>query len=133
MILLKHTQPNMIIADEGKHIRSIDDVYVPEHTDEEGNPIKIFSDKTCKDVIELMRQVIQDEKIGTGNGYNIEGFDMAAKTGTGEVSVGGSYGNDISTSNIMAAAPANDPKILVYYGFQSPATYVFDKTHYKIF
>ena len=78
-----------------------------------------------------MRQVIQDEKIGTGNGYNIEGFDMAAKTGTGEVSVGGSYGNDISTSNIMAAAPADDPKILVYYGFQSPATYVFDKTYYK--
>lgn len=101
------------------------------HTDDEGNPKRIFSEKTCDKVIELMRQVIQDEKIGTGNGYNIEGFDMAAKTGTGEVSVAGSYGNDISTSNIMAAAPANDPKILVYYGFQSPATYVFDKTHYK--
>lgn len=101
------------------------------HTDEDGNPQKIFSEETCDKVIELMRQVIQDQEIGTGNGYNIEGFDMAAKTGTGEVSVGGSYGNDISTSNIMAAAPANDPKILVYYGFQSPATYVFDKSSYK--
>ena len=101
------------------------------HTDEDGNPQQIFSEDTCEQVIELMRQVIQDEKIGTGNGYNIEGFDMAAKTGTGEVSIGGSYGNDISTSNIMAAAPADDPKILVYYGFQSSATYVFDKSFYK--
>ena len=42
MILLKHTQPNMIIADEGKHIRSIDDVYVPEHTDEEGNLVEEY-------------------------------------------------------------------------------------------
>ena len=37
MQLLKHTKPNMIIANEGKHIRNINDVYVPEHTDEEGN------------------------------------------------------------------------------------------------
>ena len=37
MQLIDHTKPKMIIADEGKHIRSKDDVYVPEHTDEEGN------------------------------------------------------------------------------------------------
>lgn len=39
MILLKHTQPNMIIADEGKHIRSVDDVYYKdEETGEEHLP-----------------------------------------------------------------------------------------------
>ena len=37
MQLINHTQPRMLIADEGKHIRDINDVYVPEHTDEEGN------------------------------------------------------------------------------------------------
>lgn len=35
MILIKHTTPTMIIAQEGKHIRNIDDIYVEEHIDEE--------------------------------------------------------------------------------------------------
>ena len=39
MQLFNYTKPNMIVADRGKHIRSIDDVYVPEHTDEQGNVI----------------------------------------------------------------------------------------------
>ena len=37
MILFNYTKPKMIVADEGKQIRSVDDVYVPEHYDEEGN------------------------------------------------------------------------------------------------
>ena len=34
MQLITYTQPHLLIADEGKHIRSIDDVYTPEHIDE---------------------------------------------------------------------------------------------------
>lgn len=37
MILFKHTKPKMIVSDEGKQIRDVNDVYVAEHTDEEGN------------------------------------------------------------------------------------------------
>ena len=37
MEFIHWVQPKLIIAKEGKHIRGIDDVYVPEHTDEEGN------------------------------------------------------------------------------------------------
>ena len=37
MILFDYTQPKMIVAEKGKHIRGIDDVYVPEHIDEEEN------------------------------------------------------------------------------------------------
>ena len=40
MLLIKHTQPNMIIADEGKHIKQIDDVYVEAYTDEEGHYVE---------------------------------------------------------------------------------------------
>lgn len=40
MFLLKHTTPKMVVADEGKHIRGVNDVYVPEHTDEEGNVVE---------------------------------------------------------------------------------------------
>ena len=39
MKLFDYTHPKMIVADRGKHIRSIDDVYVPEHIDDEGHVI----------------------------------------------------------------------------------------------
>lgn len=39
MTLFDYTQPKMIVADKGKQIRSVDDVYMPEHIDEEGNAI----------------------------------------------------------------------------------------------
>lgn len=101
------------------------------HTDENGNPQRIFSKDTCEQVIELMRQVIQDQQKGTGRTYNIDGFNMIAKTGTGEIAVSGSYGKSLYTSNVITAAPANDPKIIVYYGFQSPHVSTFDKTYFK--
>lgn len=37
MQLFDYTKPKMIVADKGKHIRGVNDVYVAEHTDEEGN------------------------------------------------------------------------------------------------
>lgn len=39
MTLFDYTKPKMIVADKDKHIRSVNDVYVAEHTDEEGNLI----------------------------------------------------------------------------------------------
>ena len=40
MTLFKHTKPNMIVADEGKRIRDINDVYKAAYIDEEGNEIE---------------------------------------------------------------------------------------------
>lgn len=39
MQLINWAKPKMIISDEGKWIRDKQDVYVPEHKDEEGNLI----------------------------------------------------------------------------------------------
>ena len=100
------------------------------HTDENNNPVRVFSSETCKQVMNLMKGVVQSE-IGTGKGYNIEGFDMIAKTGTGEIADAGSYEDSIYTSSIMAAAPSDDPKIMVYYAFQSPYVGTFDKSYFK--
>ena len=37
MNFFNYTKPKMAVADEGKQIRARNDVYVAEHTDEEGN------------------------------------------------------------------------------------------------
>lgn len=39
MKLIKDKIPFKVLADEGKHIRSINDIYEPERKDEEGNII----------------------------------------------------------------------------------------------
>lgn len=40
MIFFNHTKPKMIVAEEGKQIRAINDVYESEHYDQEGNLIE---------------------------------------------------------------------------------------------
>lgn len=39
MQYFSYTKPKMIVADKGKQIRDKNDIYVAEHTDEEGNII----------------------------------------------------------------------------------------------
>lgn len=36
MFLFDYTKPKMIVADKGKHIRSTNDFYIPEHINEDG-------------------------------------------------------------------------------------------------
>lgn len=40
MIFFNYTTPKMIVAEQGKHIRAINDVYIPEHYDKEGNLVE---------------------------------------------------------------------------------------------
>lgn len=40
MIFFNYTTPRMIVAEQGKHIRAINDVYEPEHYDEGGNLVE---------------------------------------------------------------------------------------------
>ena len=42
MKLINDSKPKMIVAEEGKHIRSIDDIYVAEYIDNEGNLIEEY-------------------------------------------------------------------------------------------
>lgn len=39
MKLINYTNPRLLIADENKHIRRIDDIYIPKHIDTETGEI----------------------------------------------------------------------------------------------
>ena len=101
------------------------------YTDEEGNPIQILSKETCERVRALMYDVVNDKEKGTGTVYKIDGIEMIAKTGTGEIATSGGYGTELYTSSIMAAAPADDPKIMMYYAFQSPNFQNYSSEYFK--
>lgn len=86
-------------------------------TKAKGTPI---SKETANKVTEMMKHVL-DEGM-SGDRFAIDGVSMAAKTGTGEIYnvEQGKYDTVNYTSSVMAAAPAEDPKIMVYWGMISP-------------
>lgn len=86
-------------------------------TQAKGTPI---SKETANKVTEMMKHVL-DEGM-SGERFAIDGVSMAAKTGTGEIYnvEQGKYDTVNYTSSVMAAAPAEDPKIMVYWGMIGP-------------
>lgn len=99
----------IVDASSGKTVKQYD-------TKQVGQPI---SKKSADYVKNLMKQVVED-KMGTAHyRYKMEDVSIVAKTGTGQIAnKNGQYG-DIYTNSVMAAAPADDPKVMVYYAFES--------------
>ncbi|MDA1475649.1 penicillin-binding protein [Bacillus changyiensis] len=84
-----------------------------------GQPI---SENTAKEVRELLGEVVTSEK-GTGRAYQIEGYDIAGKTGTAQIT--GKNGKILSgrenyVFSFMGMAPKDDPKLLIYVAVQQP-------------
>ena len=82
-----------------------------------GNPISV---ETSKQVQQLMYDTANRED-GTARFYQIPETTIIAKTGTTQLAAvgGGGYSTGKTIVSLMAAMPAEDPKVLVYYAFQA--------------
>ncbi|MEH7387544.1 penicillin-binding protein [Bacillus sp. JJ1521] len=82
-----------------------------------GQPV---SADTAKKVLNLLRQVVTD---GTGKAYNLDGYQVAGKTGTAQIpSPKGGYltGRGEYLYSFLGMAPLDDPKLVLYVGVQQP-------------
>ncbi len=94
----------------------------------DGQPVKQF-------VVEPVRQVITPEvaaqilsmmetvtREGTGRLARLDGYRIAAKTGTAQVydPVAGRYSNDHLIASIVGILPADDPRFIAYVVIQHP-------------
>lgn len=124
--LLQLCQAYTAIFNDGKMMRPyvVESIVDPET----GQPLQEFkpevvgepiSAETAHHVTELMKGVVQEGN--SGEKLKIDGVDMAVKTGTGELynEQTGEYDKTNYTSSVMAAMPADDPKIMVYWGMVS--------------
>ena len=68
---------------------------------------------TANMVADMMRTVVED---GTGQSAAVEGYDVAAKTGTGEQAQNGKYLKDRYLASLIGFAPVREPEALVYVG-----------------
>ncbi|WP_090925526.1 penicillin-binding protein [Salibacterium qingdaonense] len=85
-----------------------------------GTPI---SESTAAQVRKRMRQVVASEE-GTGQPFQIDGINVAGKTGTAQINDpnGPGYlsGQDKNIFSFIGMAPADDPSIIVYVSVDRP-------------
>jgi penicillin-binding protein 2B len=83
-----------------------------------GQPI---SAETAKQVRDVLGTVVTGEH-GTGKSYAIEGYEIAGKTGTANLTANGSYLDGASDYlfSFLGMAPKDDPKLIVYVAVQQP-------------
>jgi cell division protein FtsI (penicillin-binding protein 3) len=86
-----------------------------------GSPVthrRIFSEKTCSDMRELLTRSIKEAKTST---VRLDGVDVAGKTGTSRKpnAKGTGYSPDVFTS-FVGFFPANSPKVLIMVVVDSP-------------
>ncbi|WP_059104705.1 penicillin-binding protein [Shouchella shacheensis] len=83
-----------------------------------GQPV---SAETAAQVRSLLRGVVADE-VGSGNAYDIDGLEVAGKTGTAQIASGGTYlsGHGNYTYSFLGMAPYEDPEVVVYVAVTKP-------------
>lgn len=79
--------------------------------------IRIFSEKTSKDMLKLMRLVVSQ---GTGRKAEVEGYYIGGKTGTAEKLVNGKYVKNKRMSSFFGVLPATNPKFIAYILLDEP-------------
>lgn len=110
------------IANQGKMLKP---QFIQKVVDEDGHTTLMKPDvvgtpitaTTASQVLDYMRDVVDDRDFGTGFGYyNIEGYDVSAKTGTAQIydTENGGYLKDQYTSSVVQIAPTEDPEYIMY-------------------
>lgn len=114
----KMMQPHVIssIVNSDKH-----EVVKKTEPKVKGNPISADTAKKTRDILET---VVSSEK-GTGyKRYNIEGYEVAGKTGTAQIPDpnGGGYltGHENFIFSFLGMAPKDDPELIIYVAVQQP-------------
>ncbi len=74
---------------------------------------KAVSEGTAQKIADMMRTVVED---GTGYTAAVDGYDVAAKTGTGEQAENGKYLKGKYLASLIGFAPASNPEVLLYVG-----------------
>lgn len=91
---------------------------------------KVVSTEACKQVRALMRQIVEAD-YGTAHHYQMSDISFIAKTGTGQIATSSGYSSSNFTTSIMAGAPADDPEVIVYYGFQSTNIISYNVSYFQ--
>jgi cell division protein FtsI/penicillin-binding protein 2 len=72
---------------------------------------RIMSPTTASELRDMLRGVFADG--GTASGAEIRGYDMAGKTGTANIAIGGHYSDSAYVASFIGMVPTDHPRLLV--------------------
>ncbi len=101
-----------------------------EYQAEEKKSEQVISEEAAQQIQDLMTEVVELD-YGTANSYQMSDVTLMGKTGTGEIAVEGGYSSEIFTSSMLAAAPADNPEIIIYYAFQSSNIKTYNREYFQ--
>ncbi len=91
--------------------------YSPEETAEKVKYIQVVTPETAHSITKLLTVSIGRSK----SPVNLEGYHVAAKTGTARKSTGGKGYSDKLVTSIIGYFPASNPQVLIYVVIDSPS------------
>ncbi|AZK46883.1 penicillin-binding transpeptidase domain-containing protein [Paenibacillus lentus] len=104
-------------------VKSITDPHTGETVTTKPKVIReVMSPEKAKEVSGYLEQVVSDKVIGTGRHAYIEGYRIAAKTGTAvKPAKGGGYDYSKQVVSYLGYAPVEDPKIIILVLIDEPS------------
>ena len=85
-------------------------------------PKKLIKDSTTENMKKMLRAVVEE---GTGKYANIEGYEVAGKTGTADRAESGGYNEGQTLASFVGVFPISQPRYLIYLVFDRP-NYIFN-------
>ncbi|GAK04056.1 LOW QUALITY PROTEIN: penicillin-binding protein [Geomicrobium sp. JCM 19037] len=125
---IQQIQAATAIANDGQMVKPylIDSIVNPntgdvtyEHEREViGEPI---SKETANEVMEQLHDVVYSD-VGTGKPFQVDGIEVAGKTGTAQIPSEGGYlqGHNQNVFSFLGMAPFDDPEVIVYVAVDRP-------------
>jgi cell division protein FtsI/penicillin-binding protein 2 len=84
---------------------------------------QIISATTASELRDMLRGVFADG--GTASGAQIDGYDMAGKTGTANIAVDGHYSNSAYVASFIGMVPTDHPRLVVAVVVNQPHGSIF--------
>ena len=87
-----------------------------------GHPI---TKSTAEEVLQVMRQTVEDKQLGTGADYALNGYQSSVKTGTAQIFENGAYSSASNNNgdflySMVQIAPTEDPEYFIYMTMKRP-------------
>lgn len=79
--------------------------------------VKIISKDAAEKMTEIM---VESSKHGESQWTNLQGFNIAGKTGTAQIPIAGHYDAEKTIASFVGFAPANDPKFVMLVTLKEP-------------
>ncbi|MBV8712226.1 MAG: penicillin-binding protein 2 [Solirubrobacterales bacterium] len=84
---------------------------------------RIISPTTATELRDMLRGVFADG--GTASGAEIPGYDMAGKTGTANIAIGGHYSDSAYVASFIGMVPTDRPRLVVAVVVNQPQGSIF--------